>query len=236
MSMFTELISQEKSSLDLQSEVESVISSSGGSIPDTWKWFTDSEGRIYFLEKNSNRKRYGKLINCECCQRQICVRVNSTHKTCSQTCSATLTQAEKLKLNCGMCKKDIYRKQSKLSVSKSRLYFCDRKCKEQAQQIGGLKEIQPDHYGEGTSRYADRAFKMYGVKCVDCNISFKPMLSVYHIDGNRENGAIENLEVVCNNHHLLRHMVFDEIKNNWLLNYKFLTPRNKLKEIMNLLN
>ena len=75
-----------------------------------------------------------------------------------------MSQVKCENLICAWCKNNIYRKQSRLSNSKSGLYFCDRICKENAQQIGGLQEMKLEHYKDGASTYSSRAFRYYGVK------------------------------------------------------------------------
>lgn len=229
--MFVNLL-REKSKVDLRLEVEDFFSKKSKPFPDTWKWNFDNEGKVYFIESKSNRKRYGKLLNCECCEREICVRVNSEHKTCSKKCFSLLSQKDKVKLSCANCSKEVLRAQKDLGKSRSGLFFCNRKCKESSQMIGGLKEIQPDHYKDGASSYSDRAFRFYGTKCKDCNINFKPLLAVHHIDGDRSNGNMKNLEVLCNNHHMMRHMVYNTKNNEWVLNLKYLTPRDLLEDLL----
>jgi hypothetical protein len=226
--MFVNLL-KEKSKTDLRLEIEASFKQNSKPFPDTWSWSFDEKGKVYFIESRSNRKRYGKLVHCECCEREICVRANSEHKTCSKKCFALLSQKDKVKLNCANCSKEVFKAQKNLSNSKSGLYFCDRKCKEDAQKIGGIEAIQPDHYGDGSSQYSQKAFNFYGEKCCDCGLSFKPLLEVHHIDGDRANADIDNLEVVCKNHHLLRHLRLVSDSNEWVLDFRKLTPREKLK-------
>lgn len=82
-----------------------------------------------------------------------------------------------------------------MKVSKQN--FCSRKCKEEAQTID-VGMIMLPHYGTGQARYRARAFKKYGKKCKKCSYSKEPrMLDVDHIDSNRENNQIDNLQVLC---------------------------------------
>lgn len=217
--MFTNLIEEEKSIVKNRNS-------------EKFNWFKNEEGRIFFIENNTGKKRFGRLINCAQCNSQICIRLNEKVKYCSRECACIASKVKRLVLTCSFCKKDILRTKTRLQRSKKGFYFCDRKCKEKAQQIGGIPEIQPSHYGDGTPSYAERAFRHYGEKCIDCDVTFKPLLEVHHIDGNRDNADIENLEVVCKNHHLLRHLRFNKKLSTWTLNYKFLTPRDMLKSIM----
>ncbi len=46
--------------------------------------------------------------------------------------------------------------------------------------------------------YRLRALKEHGSHCAMCGYGlYVDMLDVHHIDGNRKNGNIENLEVLC---------------------------------------
>ncbi len=45
---------------------------------------------------------------------------------------------------------------------------------------------------------------------------------------------LKNLEVVCNIHHMLRHMKQNE-EGFWIVDFKTLTPRDKLDELRKLL-
>lgn len=67
---------------------------------------------------------------------------------------------------------------------------------------------------------------------IDCEFTFKPLLMVHHIDGDRNNANINNLEIVCANHHMMRHMFFNTDIKLWCYDTKSLTPRDKLKEIL----
>ena len=230
--MFTNLLknNSEIKTRQLLAEEYSILNSN--KYPDTWKWDKNEIG-IYFIESSTGKKRYSLLKVCQYCERNFCVRKANVlvSNTCSNFCSGKLSQVECKKIECAWCKLNILRRESRLKKSKSGLYFCDRKCKEKAQEIGGLKQMQLAHYKDGASSYSERAFKFYGLKCFDCEVNFKPLLSVHHIDGDRENGDISNLEVVCMNHHLVRHMFYKKDKEHWVMNYKKLTPRNKIKDI-----
>jgi hypothetical protein len=113
-------------------------------------------------------------------------------------CSFAL-RSIKREVRCAWCNKSFSRTPKKLKT-KSGLVFCSRACKDKAQRIGGLEAIQPDHYGTEDPRYTyrKRAFEVYGKACSSCHYTHKEsMLDVHHIDSNRENNALGNLEVLC---------------------------------------
>lgn len=98
-----------------------------------------------------------------------------------------------------------FKQPSSFRKSKSGLYFCNKKCKDEAQSIGGIVDIQPSHYKNG-------AYAKYGEKkkdiqsCERCGYNLHPeILQVHHSDRNRFNNKIENLEKLCPNCHLWEH-------------------------------
>lgn len=137
---------------------------------------------------------------CNQCEDDYYVPIAELKKTkyCNKKCRA-LGSRKRIKVKCHTCKKDIEKTASKLKNSRSGLSFCNRKCKELAQSIdGGVKEIQPHHYDDGHSVYRRRAFKKYGKFCAKCGYhEYEQMLDVDHIDSDRTNNKIENLQVLC---------------------------------------
>lgn len=56
----------------------------------------------------------------------------------------------------------------------------------------------PDHYGDGKADYRSRALKAYGAVCRKCGYGdLQKMLDVDHIDSNRQNNELDNLQVLC---------------------------------------
>lgn len=134
-------------------------------------------------------------------------------KYCSRKC-AGIARSTKPKtqrepnLICAYCSKSFYRSPSKLSKSKSKLYFCCREHKDLAQSLDGLQELHPTHYGKGTNHTTYRlvAFRQYAKKCQDCGFdAFPEVLEVHHIDRNRKNNTPENLKVLCPTCHRIDH-------------------------------
>jgi len=128
-------------------------------------------------------------------------------KFCSKQCSSTARSLKSsTEVECAFCKKKFRKPQSKLKGSKSGLYFCSRVCKDSAQKIGGIPEIQPPHYNTGQTVYREIAFKSKAEICERCGFdTFPAILIVHHKDLDRSNNAIENLEVLCQNCHGIEH-------------------------------
>jgi hypothetical protein len=117
-----------------------------------------------------------------------------------------------------------------MNQSKSGMVFCSRKCKDEAQKIGGVSAIMPPHYGLSHGKHLwDRLIHDDpDAKCMGCGEPRRFLLCVHHIDGDRENNVQENLEVVCGNCHIIRHL--KQVKGEWVYCTKVMTPRDLLVE------
>jgi hypothetical protein len=151
---------------------------------------TEYDGRL--------RKLYPKTCSCG---KVYCVPRNqlARRKHCSKSCSS-LARVRQIDLTCEVCGRTFTRTPSDLKLSKSGLFFCSRACKDQAQSLGGLSAIQPSHYGKGNGAhdYRERAMRYYGAKCQSCGYDQDHrMLDVDHIDDDRLNNNISNLQVLC---------------------------------------
>ena len=106
---------------------------------------------------------------------------------------------------CATCKKTFYRLPSKLK-SKSGLYFCCRACKDESQHMGGVAEVIPTHYGISHRAYRCLALRYLPHICNRCGYDKNELaLIVHHIDRNRHNNDLSNLEIVSANCHLIGH-------------------------------
>lgn len=140
-------------------------------------------------------------------------------KFCSRKCfakhlSKTMKQNPKPNVKCALCGEKFYMNTSKQKNSKSGLFFCCRSHKDMAQRIGGIKAIQPNHYNDGSHAYREIAFRHYDHKCNICQYNKIPeILVVHHIDRNRNNNNIENLQILCPNCHEETH--FQTTSGKW---------------------
>lgn len=139
-------------------------------------------------------------------------------KYCSKKCAIEGVKNKLLERNakinipnteCSYCKKVFYKNNSQKQNSKKNLHFCCREHKDLAQRIEfGLKKLQPLHYGSGDSYYREMAFRSKEHECERCKYNKHPeILEVHHIDRNRENNKIENLEVLCPRCHCEEHFL-----------------------------
>lgn len=111
---------------------------------------------------------------------------------------------------CATCAKTFHRSPSKIGKSKSGFTFCTRVCKEQAQTSHSklrIAEIIPDHYGNGNSTYRKRAIDSFGAACMACGYDkHVEIIHVHHKDRDRNNGSLDNLEVLCIRCHMENHL------------------------------
>lgn len=136
-------------------------------------------------------------------------------KYCSKYCSGNHVRGKRKKVNeanvsCANkdCKKPFYKTPSKMKNSKSGLHFCCRECKDRSQKIGGITKIMPQHYGSSDypRNYRKTAFNNLPHKCNRCGWDeCIDILQVHHIDHDKTNVSIENLEILCPNCHTLYH-------------------------------
>ena len=185
------------------------------------------ETAIWVYEKNSSRRR-GKKDICQNCNEEFTQRLKGKKIYCSQKCKYESFIREVV-VKCSNCGKDVRKKASKLKNSKHGFYFCDRKCKEEAQSLeGNCLEIRPSHYGTGNGihTYREKMKKEIKLGCVCCKEKTIYLLVVHHIDGDRTHNEKDNLEVTCCNCHIKRHL--KQIEGQWKYDPHFLTPRELL--------
>lgn len=144
------------------------------------------------------------IKNCLFCYKKFKARKNK-QQYCNKEC-ANNSRYRLVTVHCAHCDASITRPLNKVKAPKTGLNFCNRECKEAAQCIGGLAKLQPPHYKDGAASYKERAIREYGNICALCGITDlwnnRPIiLDVHHIDGNRKNGKISNLQVLCPNCH-----------------------------------
>ena len=157
--------------------------------------------------------------NCQFCQAPFDARLTEVNRGnahfCSRKCVRLNIRAERAKARipnatCAYCHKRFYKVLSKQRRSHSGLFFCCRVHKDMAQRIGGIKEIQPAHYGTGnwSRTYRNIAFRHHPPQCKYCGYSrYKEVLEVHHIDEDRDNNNPSNLEVVCPTCHVEQHFL-----------------------------
>ena len=161
--------------------------------------------------------RESKLIDCicDCCgkifKRRL-GRINANKRTnsknyCSPECYSIGRTKGKI-VNCEWCNKEVYKTQYVISKSKSGAVFCSHRCSRlwRNQKEGIAEGKDSNNYKDGRSSYRKKALKYYNNKCSVCGYDILQVLVVHHKDCNRKNNDIENLDILCPNHHKEYHL------------------------------
>lgn len=175
-------------------------------------------------------KRTAEKINCDYCNNEFIRRIGRKTRFCSHKCSTKALQ-NKVEIICSNCGCKSFKKPSQIKRAKHGYYFCTKKCKDFAQSLkGNVEAIRPSHYGTSNGLYLYRSIcKEELLKGCKCGEKRPYLLVVHHIDGNRENNKKDNLEVVCGNCHMLRHL--KKLNGIWVYSPCYLTPREQIQEL-----
>lgn len=171
--------------------------------------------QIEYLTCSDGKRRKAIRINCLNCGKEHLSRLgkNKTNEFCSKECVHQHSTKTTVEIECDWCKALHKKAQSKLKNSKSGFRFCSRKCKDAAQKLGGIKEIQPKHFGTALIPDYRSMFLEEEMYCNRCGYKeFLVSVQIHHIDEDRTNNHKDNLIPLCSNcHDALHH-------NNWKFN------------------
>lgn len=160
------------------------------------------------------------ILNCPECDKEFIPPQKELNrgngKVCSKACGRK--RARKVQLNaakkarivvfCAYCKKKFTKTASKAKGAKHSIYFCCREHKDLGQRIGYIKEIQPAHYSNVAKDYRTTAFRGRPNICRKCGYDkIIAVLCVHHIDRDRENNNLDNLEILCPTCHEEEHFI-----------------------------
>lgn len=133
---------------------------------------------------------------------------------CSNDCKK-LGQFKGKLYPCGTCGKEIYKTPSEIKKSKSGEVFCSKSCAcSFNNSLLRSKENNPNWKDGG---YVKVAYNTYSSVCSICGFDDVDALQIHHIDQNRSNNEVDNLIILCANHHSLVHrgtlIISDQIKS-----------------------
>lgn len=156
--------------------------------------------------------------NCKVCKKEFYVRPNHIErgwgKYCSQQCNGKDRRRYGTTVECYICKKEVYKMPAAIAHSKSKKYFCTKKC--QTIWRNSMVYIGPMHpnWKDGGERHYRDILKKTKQKeiCRLCRTEDKRILAVHHLDHNHRNNNVENLAWLCHNCHYLIHHHEDERK------------------------
>lgn len=121
---------------------------------------------------------------------------------CSQSCSSSrphISARNRVSVTCSYCGEMFEKTKSKAKMSKHGHFFCSRSHKDMAhRKESGLNLFpKPSHFIDGSSSYRSQALR-HSSECSRCGYKDNvKMLDVDHIDCNRKNNEIDNLQVLC---------------------------------------
>lgn len=154
------------------------------------------------------------LTHCRYCKNPFDAPIKELNRGnarfCSISCARKNRPAKKQEPNftCAQCGQEFYRPTSSQKNSRSGLFFCSRSCKDRAQRLDGIKDVQPSHYKDGSRSYRVRAIRSFGAICNRCGYAkIESVLEVHHKDRNRSNNELSNLEVLCPTCHTEEHLL-----------------------------
>lgn len=171
-------------------------------------------------DKNSIRVKMGKIGEnylkynppikkiCLECENEI---LNAGIKFCSNSCSVSYSnrlRVNKKIIKCLTCDCEIKTNQ------KNNIKFCSRGCFNLHRKKLKFAEIENGTCKSNDSQtYKNYFIDKYGEECMECGWceinphTGKIPLELHHKDGNPDNNKLDNLELLCPNHHSL--------SNNW---------------------
>lgn len=123
-----------------------------------------------------------------------------------------------LKLSCKTCGKDITKYSRDLKRNENN--YCSRECYD-SRRKENLKRLK-----RSTKFYQE----LLETTPCKCGVSDVYLLQIHHIDGNHNNNYPENLEIVCANCHVKRHLKYDE-SGKLVYHPKSLTDRSLLNTL-----
>lgn len=113
-----------------------------------------------------------------------------------------------VKCNCAQCGKEIEKLPSEIKKSKTGNMFCDRSCACSFNNTLLRSGENHPNWIDGTSKskeHSKKAFRTYKPQCAICKFNELAALQVHHIDEVNTNNSVENLIILCANHHSMVH-------------------------------
>ena len=123
---------------------------------------------------------------------------NGNRIFCSKKCASEIRTKESiLDVSCKECGKTFNRQRHAIGEN----VFCSKSC---SNAHSNRKHTGPNarNFKHGKSMYRDLALSKYQKVCMICGCDKEYAIQVHHIDGDRSNGSIDNLAVLCANCHL----------------------------------
>lgn len=130
---------------------------------------------------------------------------NGGGKFCSRSCAHAANRKGSV-IHCFICSTQAYKQPKALNGSKSGKLFCSKSCQTKWRNAE-FKDEKHTNWKGGLHAYRRMMTQSTKITiCTLCKNSDKRVLAAHHVDENRKNNTIENLEWLCHNcHHLVHH-------------------------------
>lgn len=166
------------------------------------------------------------IIKCDYCGKEFDKPTNKINESlkkgwkmyCSQECRS---KSKKIKCTCANCGKELLKTPSEIAKSKTGNVFCDKSCAcSYNNSHFRTRENNPNWKGGrvGNNTHIIAAYRTYIKECTICKCTDEDVLEVHHIDYNHNNNDVDNLIVLCANHHSKVHRgsleITQEIKDS----------------------
>lgn len=163
-------------------------------------------------------RRKNKVDNCLKCNKEFNHYNYDSQEYCSKECYHITVRELRPKANCVICSTEI--ELTAHRASRNDKNYCSRECYNNRAE-GNTKRLK-----RGTKYYTD---KLDAAVC-ECGEERTYLLEIHHIDGNHGNNNENNLEIVCSNCHMKRHLKLNK-KGKWVYSPKSLTDRSLLHKV-----
>lgn len=161
-------------------------------------------------------RRKNKIDSCIRCGKEFSHYSYDNQQYCSKECYYTKDKVECECLTCG--KKTL---KPKSIVDRNEDNYCSRECYN-LRRKEDLKRLKRH------TKYYDELLEKS--KCA-CGVEETYLLQIHHKDGNNTNNDESNLEVVCANCHVKRHLKKRNKDGKWVYHPLSLTDRSLLKDL-----
>lgn len=142
---------------------------------------------------------------------------------CSTECRIA-SKNKRREYKCSNCGKTVIKRPCDVKKSLSGNVFCSHSCAASYNNSHYRTGENNPNWNNFGSSYKRKAKEAYKPKCVICDESDEDVLEVHHLDNNHSNNDLDNLIILCSNHHkkLHRRKCFDtkELKDKRDSSYK----------------
>lgn len=149
------------------------------------------------------------LVKCRICKKRFYVKPRYLKlgwgKFCSKKCQFKGQEKGKW-FNCANCGRKVYKPRAEIKKSRSKNFFCDKKCHCIWENKNNRSYENAVNWAGGESVYRLILERSGRARiCNNCKIMDKRVIVVHHIDRDRKNNKINNLQWLCRNCHYLVH-------------------------------